>query len=410
MGTKRTAKQITDKETLKMIFETEDKNMSMSFFMELFGDFGGKRRCNPYDIIIVPKDSYGPEGNKNTNQFTTTAGLYIFNKYFIERDLFDIFGYINKTITGKEFEKLCKTLTEWYLEDRIDVEVYKRFYNKTQKTMPYVSILSPTFTSDFLTASKKITIKKKELIKKYSKELEAGDTIVADKVQKELMAYAKDLLKDDPSMDTYDSDARGSFGNNYKNMYIMKGTAKNANPKAEKQFVVLTSNLVDGVSEKEYPYFANGLVEGAYSRGKKTEKGGYWEKLFLSAFQHVKLDKEGSDCGTKRTLEITLTENVIDMYMYSYIVEGSKLVELNSTNKNKYLGKTVKMRYSALCESKTGYCNKCVGNLFYKLGTTNIGTATPAIPAKLKLISMTAFHDSQYKLTEIDPMEAFSLK
>lgn len=410
MSTKRTAKQITDKDTLKMIFETEDENMGMSFFMELFGDFGGKRRCNPYDILIVPKGSYGPEGNKNINQFTTTVGIYIFNKYYIEKDLFQIFGYINETITGKKFDKICETLTQYYLEDMIDVEVFKKFYKKTQKTMPYVSILSPTFTSEFLTASKKITVKKKELIKKYSKELEAGDTIVADKVQKELMSYAKELLKDDPSMDTYNSGARGSFENNYKNMYIMKGTSKVANPKAERQFEVLTSNLIDGVSEKEYPYFANGLVEGAYSRGKKTEKGGYWEKLFLSAFQHVKLDKEGSDCGTKRTMTITLTDYNIGVFMYSYIVEGSKLVELNSTNKDKYLGKTVKMRFSALCESKTGYCNKCVGNLFYKLGTTNIGTATPAIPAKLKLISMKAFHDSQYKLTEIDPMEAFSLK
>lgn len=410
MSTKRTAKQITDKDTLKMIFETEDENMGMSFFMELFGDFGGKRRCNPYDTIIVPKGSYGPEGNKNINQFTTTVGIYIFNKYYIEKDLFQIFGYINETITGKKFDKICETLTQYYLEDMIDVEVFKKFYKKTQKTMPYVSILSPTFTSEFLTASKKITVKKKELIKKYSKELEAGDTIVADKVQKELMSYARELLKDDPSMDTYNSGARGSFENNYKNMYIMKGTSKVANPKAERQFEVLTSNLIDGVSEKEYPYFANGLVEGAYSRGKKTEKGGYWEKLFLSAFQHVKLDKEGSDCGTKRTITITLTDYNISVFMYSYIVEGSKLVELNSTNKDKYLGKTVKMRFSALCESKTGYCNKCVGNLFYKLGTTNIGTATPAIPAKLKLISMKAFHDSQYKLTEIDPMEAFSLK
>lgn len=410
MSNKRVAKQITDKDTLKMIFETEDEDMSMSFFMELFGDFGGKRRCNPYDILTVPKGSYGPEGNKNTNQFTTTVGIYIFNKYYIEKELFHVFGYVNKTITGDEFDKLCKKLTQYYIEDMIDVETFKRFYKKTQKTMPYVSILSPTFTSDFLTASKKITVKKKELVKKYSKELEAGDTIVADKVQKELMAYAKDLLKDDPSMDTYDSGARGSFGNNYKNMYIMKGTSKVANPKSDKQFVVLTSNLIDGVSEKEYPYFANGLVEGAYSRGKKTEKGGYWEKLFLSAFQHVKLDKEGSDCGTKRTMTVTLTDYNIDVYMYSYIVEGSRLVELNSTNKDKYLGKTVKMRYSALCECKNGYCNKCVGNLFYKLGTTNIGTATPAIPAKLKLVSMKAFHDSQYKLVEIDPMEAFSLK
>ena len=38
--------------------------------------------------------------------------------------------------------------------------------------------------------------------------------------------------------------------------------------------------------------------------------------------------------------------------MYSYIVEGSRLVELTSDNRDSYIGKTVKFRYSGLCESE----------------------------------------------------------
>ena len=48
------------------------------------------------------------------------------------------------------------------------------------------------------------------------------------------------------------------------------------------------------------------------------------------------------------------------------------LVELNSKTYKKYLGKKVKIRFSALCESTTGICNKCIGELFYKLNVTNI--------------------------------------
>ena len=407
---KRVAKIITDPETKKMILETKEEDMTLSFFMELFGEFDGKRRCNPYDLIVVPKGVYGPEDNKNTNQFTTTVGLFIFNRYFIEKDLFNLFEYVNETVNDKKFYKILDKISQYYVEDLIDIDAYRTFLKKTQKTMPYVSILSPSFTENFLTSSEKITIKKNQLLKKYSKEIEEGDLVVADKIQKELMDYAKnEVLKDDPSMDIYDSGARGSFENNYKNIFIMKGATKDYAVDAKKEYNILTSNLIDGVSEKEYAYFANAMVAGPYSRGKKTEKGGYWEKLFLSAYQHITLDKPGSDCGTKRTLELKLTEDNVDFHMYSYIVEGSRLIELTSQNKDKYIGKTIRIRFSSLCEGKHTYCSKCAGNLFYRLNVMNVGAATPAIPAKLKLISMKAFHDSQVKLQEIDPMEVFSL-
>ena len=60
------------------------------------------------------------------------------------------------------------------------------------------------------------------------------------------------------------------------------------------------SNYIEGIAKEEYADFANSLAEGPYSRSNKTEVGGYWEKLMLPAFQHVKnWAEKGSDCGTK---------------------------------------------------------------------------------------------------------------
>ena len=95
------------------------------------------------------------------------------------------------------------------------------------------------------------------------------------------------------------------------------------------------------------------------------------------------------------------------MWMYNYIVEGSKLVELTYEMRSKYIGKTVRMRYSSRCESEQ-ICNKCAGNMFYRLGLTNVGTATPQIASRLKVISLKAFHDSQVRLYDIDVADAFS--
>lgn len=95
------------------------------------------------------------------------------------------------------------------------------------------------------------------------------------------------------------------------------------------------------------------------------------------------------------------------MLMYSYVIEGNDLVEITSENKNKFIGKKIKMRFSSMCEAKDGICNKCAGNLFYRLGIRNIGAATPQIPSRLKVLSMKLFHDDQLNFAEMDPMKAF---
>ena len=90
--------------------------------------------------------------------------------------------------------------------------------------------------------------------------------------------------------------------------------------------------------------------------------------------------------------------------------EGNKLVELTSENMNQYIGKTVQFRFASLCEAENGVCNACAGNIFYRLGVKNIGAAAPQIASKLKNVAMKAFHDSQVRMVEMDPMEAFGLK
>ena len=280
---------------------------------------------------------------------------------------------------------------------------------KVQKFMPLVSVLSASYTDKMLTVTESIDKKKKELLKKYKEGIDKQDPKVMNMIEEELLAYAKELLKDDPAMDMYDSGARASFGNNFKNMFVSKGAVKNPDP--TKGYDLITSNYMSGISKEDYTAFAASLAAGPYSRGKKTETGGYWEKQFLRAFQHLKLLPAGSDCGTTKTLKVYLTDKNIDAWMYSYIVEGSRLVELTSENKNKYLNKEVKLRFSAFCEAKDGhFCNKCAGNLFYRLGIYNIGSATPQIPSKVKVLLMKKFHDSVINFSDIDIEKAFGFK
>lgn len=406
----RKAKEIKDQKLIDYILSlTEDDCLTLSTMMDLLGNFGNGEKCKTYDYFQVPIGSYGPENNKNKKPFYTTVGLWIFNKAFIEKDLFDLFQYIDEPITKKTHGKINNQLSYAVLEDKISLDVLKRFEQKVQKFMPLVSVLSASYTDKMLTISTDINKKKKELLKKYSKEIEEKDPKIMDTIEKELLAYSKELLKDDPAMDMFDSGARASFGNNFKNMFVSKGSVKNPDP--NKGYDLITSSYMEGISKEDYPAFAASLSAGPYSRAKKTETGGYWEKLFLKAFQHLKLLPAGSDCGTTKTLKVYLTEKNIDGWMYSYIVEGNKLIELTSENRNKYLNKEVKFRFSALCEAKDGhFCNKCAGNLFYRLDMYNIGSATPQIPSKVKVLLMKKFHDSVVNFSEMDVEKAFGFK
>lgn len=410
---KRVSKEIKDKDDIEFLLNLKEEDITTNLIMELFGDFGKYQKFNPYDIITVPAGRYGNtllDGKKkyNKNDFTTTVGRLIFNKYFIEcePELLGFLGYVNKNITKKVYGSIFDSLGYAVIEDKISIDVYKKFCKKSQKFMPYVSILSPNHSDNMLTITKKINKKKEELIKANQEAFDNGDVKIVDKVSKELLEYARELMKDDPAMDMFLSGAGGSFENNFKNMFIMRGSVQDPDPK--KSYNIITSNYVDGISKDEYSKIANTLAAGPYSRAKKTELGGYWEKLFLTSFQHIVLLDPGTDCGTTRHITMKVDSKNINTIMYCYVInDDGSLTEITSENRDKFIGKTVKLRFSSMCESKNGICNKCAGNLFYRLGIRNVGASTPQIPSRLKVLSMKLFHDDQLNFTEMDPMKAF---
>ncbi len=412
--------EVTPKNLIQTLLSIKESDVNFDLMMNMFGHFEGKSLCNVYDTFDVPigawkfKDKDGKE-KSNKNKFTTTIGIWMFNLYFFRDDglSFLFGGYMNENIAKKQYGKINTTLSYALLEDKITIDQLKRYLNKTQWIMPFETILMPNYSEGLLNCTKEINKKKEELYKKYKKDIDAGKVDVAEKMENELLDYAKELLKDDPGMDMFLSGGGGNISNNFKNIYVMKGAMRDPDPNAMKQYNIAMSNYSDGISKDEYKLFANALAAGPYARGKKTETGGYWEKLFVSGYQHIDFETDGSDCGTNRHIVVTLTDDMLDICMYSYIIEGSKLVELTSDNRDKYKDKTVKMRFASMCTRPHGkgrICNKCAGNAFARIGLHNGGIATSQVMSRLKNVCMKAFHDGTIKTVEIDPMKAFSLK
>lgn len=221
----RYSKTVTSQKDIEYLINITEKDITTTFIMETFGEFDNGQRFRPYDLIEIPADSYGPKNHRNKNKFVTTVGIWIFNKYFIEPHLFDLFYYINQTVNSKLFGKLNSQISEAVLEDKLPISAMDDFMMKTQKCMPYISILAPNYTNKMLKCTRAIDKKKAELYKKYKDQIDKGDEVAATKMEKELMDFALDYMGDDPSMDMFISGARGSIGNNFKNMFVMKGVA-----------------------------------------------------------------------------------------------------------------------------------------------------------------------------------------
>jgi hypothetical protein len=408
----RVSKPIKDEKILNKLVDMKESDVSQSFIAELFGIFDGKCKCHQYDTLIIPPGKITMGGKPNKNSFVTTAGLWIFNKYFIEPHLSHVIGYISEPVTKKVYGKINKKLGYALMEDDITIDDLKDFLEKSQEFMKFSTILCGHWSEKMLTMTEAVDKEKAKLAKQNKEALDNGDIKVVEDMENQLLKYATDYIGNDPGMDGFASGAGGSVDNNFKNMYVMKGAVRDPNPNALKPYNIALSNYMDGVSADEYSIFANSLSAGPYSRAKKTSMGGYWEKLFISMTQHLKLLPEGSDCGTKRHITVELTSANIDKWMYSYMIASNgSLIELTSKNMDKYIGKTVKFRFSSMCKEKGCFCNKCAGNLWYRLGPNirNVGLMTDVIPSTLKNISMKAFHDSVVHTHEMNPWAAFSM-
>lgn len=401
----RKSKQITDKKDIDYLINiTQEEAAKKSTIMNLFADFGDGPKYNTYDTIVIPPNSYGKD-KKNKNSFTTTIGLWIFNKGCLE-DVSDIVGYINTPVNKKVYESINKKLSYARLEDKITVQQLKDFIMQSQIYMSCTSALSPSHTMRMLLITNEIEKKKKQLEKKYADGIKNKDLKAIDSMEKELLDFAKEYMGDDPSMDMYNSGARSSWGNNFKNMYVMKGAVR----LTDGSYDVVTSSYISGLSKEDYSKTNDSMVGGPYARAVNTQVGGYLEKQFVSAFQHLVILPEGTDCGTKRTITVELTNNNIESYMYCYIVEKSgRLVELTSDVVDNYIGKTVKMRYSSMCCAKKGICEKCAGTMFRRIGITNIGVAMSQVASTMKNASMKSFHDSTLDFAKFDPEKAFKM-
>lgn len=318
-------------------------------------------------------------------------------------DVRNRFAYKNFTLTAGAMDGLYKELTDLLVNGVVGMDVAAQFVdNLNWIGFILVPYMNPSIDIKSISAGKEIRAIKERVLEEHKDIIQNNDVkgfgnIIEAKVLKE----AARILDEQKSTGKiiYDSGVNGTFSNNYKLTALFRGVV----PKSDDptQYKIGLSSLTDGVSKSEIALAGDIAVQGSIGRAISTRQGGYLVKQFNSAFQSIVADDPGTDCKTPRTLRMAMDDKNYAAYLYRYITDGNKIVQLTPDNKAQYAGKTVNLRSPFYCQT-TKICNTCCGDMVYKLGVKNIGLTTANIGSALMNASLKAFHSLAVKTGTYD--------
>jgi hypothetical protein len=343
-------------------------------------------------FYLEPKEYF------NTTKVLTNVGLFLYNKVIIEGRFEHILGYHNTTITNNVHSDIEDKLITALRYDKITPGQFADYLNRIQWLgMTFNSVFAPSFTMDTIKPNKKVISERDKIIKANKDKIDNGDIKIAVDMEKKLTSMAYEELKNDPGRELYDSGARGSFDNAYKNMNIMKGPIY-----SQGRWHVISNNLTDGIEKDDIEAYSNAYISSQYPKSVGTQVAGYLVKRVSAGFQAIVADKKGSDCGATQTIIVRITKANYKQYADRYIVEGSKFKLLTLDNIESYIGKTVKMRTPMYCLGGNRKCNICLGDIYYNLEMENVGLSVSKMASTILNLNMKKFHNASAKLHDID--------
>lgn len=264
-GNPKISKPVSKEDANEWVMK-DAKDISFDDLVTIFGhmdreDGTNKPLYNPEDTLTIPVGMY----NGNKEPIKTTIGRLVFNKVLYQKPgLEKEIGYINEDVTEGKFFGTESKIGKLLMLDKFQVsQMYDYVDTRDWLGLQLHALITPSFTPDTIKIHPEVQKLKDELFKKYEKELESGDARIAEIIEKQLLDKTKEVFKDDPGMDLYNSGARGSLSNNYKNIALMRGAVYN---RATKKYEVVKNSLNDGLKIKDIPVSANTILEGAYPK------------------------------------------------------------------------------------------------------------------------------------------------
>lgn len=387
-------------------------NITRSLLNDLFSNRSEKQPNGKYKILPPKYNSTDyfdlPAGilkNQPTAVKDTTIGIFIYNSLVINNAFHSKVSYINNVMNSDNFDKLQSIIASNLLNGNITVQEFGEYCNTTIWIGYFTELFMPGLSLDFTYPNAKVMELKAKLLKENIKTVEGKlhDSVdvsdYSNKIEKPLVNAAKEIMKDNPSSRLFDL-SKPSFKNNYKNSCITNGPL--VDPVSGK-YKINTNCYCEGSSPEVYDSLCNKAITASASRAVATQFGGTWSKYLSAAMQNVQLDVAGSDCGTTQTLLVTIDKQHLKAFQYNYCIVNGKNVLMTPEFLSNNIGKQIHMRTPMYCKGKK-ICNKCMGDLMYKLGIKNVGLTSSVPTGKQMNLSMKAMHDITIHPIKINAM------
>ena len=394
---------VVDEKTKQYFVSLKPEELGMKKITELFGRTTDMKTKE----IKAPKYKHTDRVHlkagecSNTTDINTTLGRIVFNKILVEKYITNVVdkGYVNTTLTNKAFGQLASDVERGAKYELLTTDELWAWLSALEfYTFKLVTIFGPSYTYDLLMPDKESIDKRN----KFYKDNKNPTTKEAVKMEQELVKTATDKLfdKDDPGIHLYNSGAKGTLADNYKNISTTVGPVLNP---MTGEFDIIKSNYVEGFRIDEMPMAGNMVINGTYPKSVGTAVSGYVTKQFYAALANAEVGTDGSDCHTKGFIKVLITESNWALYEFQNIVIGEdKYESLTVDNYNKYLGKIVKMRSPMACTYKDAVCSVCAGKMPYITGLTNVGIQFAKIPNDNVNAGMKKFHVTTVTMDKVN--------
>lgn len=397
---------------LDRILKAELQDINKDMLDSLFGGYHDRTTnkfvdppFKPYEKIKLTKDIY-PYVKEQT---ISTLGILFFNRYVLENSgIIQHLGYWNTPITTKTIKKLATLINNLFVLDKITAEQLGEFIDRRDMLGGWTSVsLAQSVTAGLIQTMPDVDKRKKELFAQNRDKLTSNNPVerlmTSNGIEKDLIGMVTHKLEQDDGWDMYASGVN-DINNNYKNINIMRGAVYN---ELTKNFDVVESSLMNGITKYDIPASSNTVVAGAYPSAVGTAEAGAMSKVLLAVLQSVELDsKPDSDCGTKATIPFTITNSNKQHILYRNIIADGKSLMTDITNIDQFVGKTVRV-YSPQCCLNNKICAKCAGKVFSNLGVSKAGLLTTEVTMKLLNIKLQSKHNLSQNAGYIDKKTIF---
>lgn len=388
--------QLTE-ENIRTLLALKHSEVTKEWLIKTFAFIDGKQKI-PFEgeFTLRATDETATAMPKVNGSIDTTAGRFVMNLFLLGNARYtSLFTYINEPWTKKIIGKVNSQLASALLEEKISSLDFMDFIDReTWFSYGITSFVSPGLSNDIYKEIPSVNALKHKLLQENAEAVKNVDVAVLNKIDDEVKTKFVDEIKDKTA---YDYMASGSAKDVVGVTSAMRGLVNES--KDNTKFRFADSSLQEGIKKSEIAIYADNGIGSACSRGIDTAMGGYIVKKFNMAFQHLRLDKPGSDCHTKFGLKVTLGKDAKDKYHLRYAEYAGKEYLLTEDNLKALAGKEVKIRSPMFCTGKH-ICNKCIGEMYYRMipsETPRIGFMLMKIGSGLLNASLKNFHESKIK-------------